>query len=268
MIYTVSDLRTEYTARQISSLVRQGHLIRAGRYYLTAGTDEPVVAALTAGVRPTCLTAARHHGLWVPPGAKRHVYARRAQRIPAGWVAHGWTHAWPEPDPVASPVLMLEHACRCLDPLDVGILADSALREGHVHAADIAAIRRTAPRAVGRVLDQVSALAESGTETKVRLFFQLRGVPVRAQVQIPGIGRVDLLVGRRWIIECDSRAHHTGATVYAYDRARDFSAIEQGYITTRLTYGMVFGRWDATTSRLTRIIRSRQHLVDPARRAC
>lgn len=268
MIYTVNDLRSEYTARQISSLVGQGHLIRAGRYYLTEGTDEAVVAALTAGVRPTCLTAARHYGLWVPPVVGWHVYARRERAIPTRWVGHGWNHAWPEPDPVASPALMLEHAGRCLDPLDVGILADSALREGHLHAADIAAIRRTAPRAVGRVLDRVSTLAESGTETKVRLFFQLRRVPVRAQVQIPGIGRVDLLVGRRWIIECDSRAHHTGATVYAYDRARDFSATEQGYITTRLTYGMVFGQWDATTSRLTRIVRSRQHLVDPARRAC
>ena len=224
-----------------------------------------MAAALRAGTRPTCRTAAKHHGLWVPPGDGQHVYARRSHSIPTGWVGHGWTHAWPESGPVASPALLLEHAGRCLDPLDVGILADSALREGRLHTADIAAIRRTAPRAVQRVLARASALAESGTESKVRLFFQLARVPVRAQVRIPGVGRVDLLVGRRWIIECDSRAHHTGASVYAYDRARDFSAVKQGYITTRLTYGMVFGEWEETTSSLTRIVRSRQHLVDPAR---
>src|SRR5699024_4198688 len=117
---------------------------------------------------------------------------------------------------------------RCLDPMDVGILADSALHQELVHEADNAMIRRAAPRAMHRVLDRTSALAESGTETKVRLYFQLKRVPVRAQVRIPGVGRVDLLVGNRWIIECDSKEHHTGSSQYEYDRERDGAAVDLG----------------------------------------
>lgn len=265
MIYTTTELRADYSRRHIDLLVREGTLARAGHYLVTQGTEEAVVAALRAGARPTCLTAAKHHGLWLPPGKDRHVYTRRGLRVPDAWATHGWTRNWPEPDPVASPGLLLEHASRCLDRLDVGILADSALREGKLDEADVAAVARTAPPGVARVLDRVSSLAESGTESKVRLFFQLRRVPVRAQVEIPGVGRVDLLVGHRWIVECDSRAHHTGESAYEYDRARDICSAELGYATSRLTHGMVFGEWDQTVGRLDRIIASRQHLVPPER---
>lgn len=265
MIYRQPDLRAEYSRRQIESLVKAGQLARAGRYYVTAGTDDGVTAALRHGARATCLTAAKHHGLWVPPGSGRHVYTRRDRPVPKGWVTHGWSRSWPEPDPVASPALLLEHASRCLDPLDVGILADSALREGALHDADVAMIRRRAPRSVHRVLDRASPLAESGTESKVRLHLQLRSVPVRAQVEIPGVGRVDLLVGERWIIECDSRAHHTGESRYESDRERDVSGLGQGYFTTRLTHGMVFGQWEQTTTRLDSVLASGQHLVGPGR---
>lgn len=263
MIYTYAQLRTEHSRRGIDSLVREGQLIRAGRLFVTADTDEAVVAALGHGARATCLTAAKYHKLWVPPGSGRHVYTRRGREVPQGWVTHGRTEAWPEPDPVASPSLLLLHATRCLDPLDVGILADSALRQGEVHEADIAMIRRHSPRDMHRVLDRTSPSAESGTESKVRLYFQLRRVPVRSQVEIPGVGRVDLLVGHRWIIECDSKAHHTGEAKYEYDRERDAASLDQGYFTTRLTHGMVFGQWAQTTDRLDRVVASRQHLIRP-----
>lgn len=211
MIHTYTDLRRDHSRRHIGTLLVAGRLRRVGTHYVDpeAEIDEVVLEALGLGIRPTCLTAAKHHGLWVPPGTERHGYARRRPTYPEGWVAHGWTAAWPEPDP-----------------------GDEA---------------------------------ESGTETKVRLFFQLRSVPVRAQVQIPGVGRVDLLVGRRWIVECDSRAHHTGEEQYEKDRRRDISAVERGYFTTRLTHGMVFRRWEKTTQRLRAVIRSGQHLVEPAR---
>lgn len=265
MIHTAGELRSEYSRREIHALVEHGRLLRAGRYYATTDTDDRVVTALRARVRPTCLTAARHHGLWVPPGPGQHVYVHRARALPPGWIGHGWHQTWPETEPVASPELLLTHACRCLSPLDVGVLADSALREGTLDPADVAAIRRAAPRDARRVLERATPAAESGTETRVRLFFQLRGVPVRPQVWIPGVGRVDLLVGCRWILECDSRAHHTGEVQYEYDRARDLNAAQRGYTTSRLTHGMVFGEWEATTQQLLTILRSGRHLIEPSR---
>lgn len=263
MFYTYPQLRSQHSRRGIDSLVDGGQLIRAGRFFAVPGTDEAAVAAAQHGARATCLTAAKYHDLWVPPGPGRHVYTRRSAEVPQGWITHGRTEAWPEPDPVASPALLLQHATRCLEPLDVGILADSALHQRVMHEADIAMIRRAAPRGMHRVLDLASPLGESGTESKVRLYFQLRRVPVRAQVEIPGVGRVDLVVGHRWIIECDSRAHHTGEAKYEYDRERDAAAVDRGYFTTRLTYGMVFGQWTQTTERLDRVVAARQHLIRP-----
>lgn len=266
MLYTYTQLRREpYSRRTIDKLVDAGTLRRAGRFFASRSVDDAVVEALSQGLRPTCLTAAEHHGLWLPPGSGTHVYGRRRVELPEPYVDHGWNRVWPEHLPVASQALLIEHAARCLDPLDVGILADSALRQGKLHESQLDAIRASVPRPVSRVLARASASAESGTESKVRLYLQLRNIPVRSQVEIPGVGRVDLLVGRRWIIELDSRAHHTGESVYEYDRERDGSAVELGYFTTRLTHLMVFGQWARTQTRLAEIAASRQHLVAPER---
>ncbi|WP_156811811.1 hypothetical protein [Janibacter hoylei] len=102
MIYTSRQVHARVTAREISRVIASGRLIRAGRYYVTPDTAEGVRAALAAGLRPTCVTAAEEHGLWVPPVAGWHVYARRGSPG-AGWVGHGWHPSWPESGPIASP---------------------------------------------------------------------------------------------------------------------------------------------------------------------
>lgn len=258
-------LRQEWqgSARELAAAVSRGELLRAGRYYVSPDTAVEVREALAAGLRPTCLTAAKEHGLWLPQEHGRHVYARRATPG-AGWVGHGWHESWPESEAVASPRLLLEHASACLDPLDLGILADSALHQGLVSAPEIAALVSSAPRRAARVLARVSGLSQSGTESKVRLFLQLHNVTMTPQVQIAGVGRVDNLAGRRWIIECDSRAHHTGEETYTKDRARDLRALELGYFTSRLTHHMCFGGWSRTSQTLLRVIRSGRHAHDPA----
>lgn len=263
MIYTHAQLRAEHSRREIERAVASGQLERAGRVYVVPGTDDAVVAALRHGARATCLTAARHHGMWTPPGPGRHVYTRRGSGVPGPWVTHGFHRNWPETDLVASPQLLIEHAARCLDPLHVGILAESALHLELLHEADVAAVSRSAPRPVQRVLGRANPLAESGTESKVRLHLELRHVPVTPQVRIDDVGRVDLLIGRRWILECDSRAHHTDEAAYAKDRGRDIRAIRRGYMPSRLTYAMCFGGWDDTVEWLDAVIASGQHLIPP-----
>lgn len=264
MIYTRDQWQG--SARELSGAVAKGEVARAGRYYVTPDTPPEIREALAHGMRPTCVTAAREHGLWLPPGRGHHVYVRRSAVGP-GWVGHGWHQRWPEEAPVASPRLLLEHALTCLDPLDVGILADSALHQELVSADDVADLANVAPRGVARVLTRASGEAQSGTESKVRLFLQLQNVTVTPQAHIDGVGWVDNLVGRRWIIECDSREHHTGEETYAKDRKRDLRALELGYFTSRLTHWMTFGGWRRTSQTLLRVIRSGRHLEDPARYA-
>lgn len=109
--------------------------------------------------------------------------------------------------------------------------------------------------------------AESGTESRVRLLFALKGVTVEPQVVIESVGRVDLRVGRSWIIECDSRTHHDSAGAYATDRRRDKSAGVLGYLTTRLTYQDVEDSWPTTRAQLLAILRAGEHLRSPEDRA-
>lgn len=266
MIYTYAQLRADHSRREIDHAVDTGQLERAGRHFVLPGTDDAVVAALRKGARATCLSAARHHGIWTPPGPGRHVYTRRGSATNSAWVTHGYHHSWPEEDAVATPALLLEHATRCVEPLDVGILAESALHLKLLDEADVAAIRNASPRRVQRVLNRANRLAESGTESKVRLHLELRRVPVRPQVEIDGVGRVDLLIGESWILECDSKSHHRDEAAYEADRARDFRAAARGYRTNRLTYDMCFAGWEETTVWLAQMVATGEHLIPPAER--
>lgn len=266
MIYTHRQLREEHSRREIAAAVDAGQLVRAGGHYATPDTDDAIVAALRQGARTTCLTAARHHGIWTPPGPGRHVYTRRGRATNSAWISHGYHHGWPEEDLVASPALLVEHAARCVEPLHVGILAESALHKELLHEADVAAICRTSPRQVQRVLSRANGLAESGTESKVRLHLELGHIPVQAQVEIDGVGRVDLLIGESWILECDSKAHHTDEKAYETDRGRDFRAVALGYVRNRLTYDMCFAGWDETVVWLAQRVATGDHLITPAER--
>lgn len=267
-IYTRTQVYERLSRRQAQIAVTRGALVAAGRWFADPGTDAKTLSALRLGARPTCLTAAEHHGLWVPPHRGTHVMVRRppeAATWPRDVITHGYLRRWPEVGAVASVPLLLEHASRCVEPLDLGILVDSALHQGLLTETEVESLARVAPHRAQPVLSRATGLAESGTESKVRLFFALKGVHVEVQKKFDGVGRVDLLVGRRWIIELDSRAHHTGEDVYEYDRGRDLTSLDGGYITSRITYKMVFVEWGATSQTLTSILRSGQHLIDPRR---
>ncbi|MEZ5085910.1 MAG: DUF559 domain-containing protein [Tessaracoccus sp.] len=102
--------------------------------------------------------------------------------------------------------------------------------------------------------------AESGSETRVRLFFQQRNVPVRPQAWLEGIDRVDLVVGDRLIVESDSAAYHRSIEDYENDRRRDLAARMQGFETVRLSYHQIWRDWEATRSSLLRLLQARKHI--------
>ncbi|MFJ4158821.1 DUF559 domain-containing protein [Microbacterium testaceum] len=76
--------------------------------------------------------------------------------------------------------------------------------------------------------------AESGPETIVRLMLRSLGLRWEAQVRIPLVGRVDFVVAKWLIIECDSKAHHSSWDAQREDRRRDRAAAAAGYGTLRL----------------------------------
>ncbi|SEE61112.1 type IV toxin-antitoxin system AbiEi family antitoxin domain-containing protein [Ruania alba] len=228
-------------------------------WYATYDADPDAVAAIQAGARLTCLSAARFHGLWVPPFEGLHVYARRGA-VPLGHSRHGpYLDAWPEQGPVASLGLCLQHATQCLPPEGAAVLFESALNSGHLTVADLPALFESVPRTIRRKIGVLSLRSESGTETRLARWFRSRRVSFRQQVEIDGVGRVDFVVGRSWIVEADSKAHHTALRNYENDRRRDLPASRMGYRITRLSYSQVWRDWDDTRDQLAAMLATRQH---------
>lgn len=138
----------------------------------------------------------------------------------------------------------LRCAARRLDDEELLVVLDSVRNLELRSLAELETLLATQPRRVRRVLAR-SGLAESGTETLVRSRLRARGVSVRSQVVIRGVGRVDLLVGRCLVIEVDSIQHHTSLRAYEADRERDRRLRALGYTPIRLTYRQVVQDWPA-----------------------
>jgi very-short-patch-repair endonuclease len=143
------------------------------------------------------------------------------------------------------------------------IVLESACNQRLVSTATVRELIAECPIPVAEQLARFDPRSESGSETKVRLFLVRLGYPVRPQVFIPGVGRVDLLVGKSLIIECDSHAHHTGETNYRVDRSRDLNATAGGYRVLRLAWEQIFLTWAATQGLLVTHLRTRRYRQPP-----
>lgn len=273
-------------------------LHRAQPWYFTDEAPADLIAILRLGVRPTCLDAAALHGLWVPPRFENvHVFRPRLARGRRTATRHGdvstpipeavplrrhggaapvrprkpvpFLHhapalrAWPGNDPVPDLRTVLDHSARCLPAVDAATLFESALERREISRAGAGQIISALPCGRRESLSRIRADAGSGTETAVRWWFESLTVPIRAQVQIRQVGRVDLLLGSSWIIECDSRSFHDNPKQYATDRARDLVLQSYGYHVTRLTWQQVFVTWEETQKMLLTILRRGTHRDPP-----
>jgi very-short-patch-repair endonuclease len=118
-----------------------------------------------------------------------------------------------------------------------------------------------------RILNRAVTTSESGTETLVRTRLQRRGIKLRCQVRIGGVGRVDLLVGDRLIIEVDGKEHHDDPDAFTRDRRRDLAALSRGYATIRLSYRQVMYEWPEAERQILALIRRDEHLWRARHRA-
>lgn len=293
-----SDLTQRGIARQqLLEWIGNGSVRRVGRWFVTERAPTDLVALIERGVRPTCLDAASLHGLFVPLHDGVHVYRPRsaaepvpvnktgftqirrrfdiesAQFVPVdsdrlhghGLVQHSpGLRSWPGSDPVPDLDLLLNHAARCLPSVKAAVLFESALNKGLITQHDKDRLLACLPQRFSRPLSRVRSDAESGTETAVRWWVESLRVPVRPQVVIPTVGRVDLLIGNSWVIECDSAQFHDDLEQYQRDRARDLRLRALGYTVTRLTWEQVFLQWGETEQMLLGVIRRRDHRRRPA----
>lgn len=259
-----SELRElGFTDKERRLQLEAGIITRVGAFYVTSRAPAALLTFLEAGVRPTCFTAAVLHELWVPLHEHAHVFRPRGvdlEMLDEDWIEHGrGLRSWPDVSPIADLPLTLEHAARCASARDAAILFESAVQQRKISLERARRIVEGLPQRVRDPLRRIDPRAESGTETAVRWWFESRRVPATPQVHIAGVGRVDLKVGRSWIIECDSTKHHDNPAQYHEDRGRDLRLRAKGFTVTRLTWEQVFLDWKETEQELLQCIRRRDH---------
>lgn len=226
--------------------------LRQGWYAISTAHPD-VVAAVSSGGCLSCVSALGVYGVWTPPEGRLHVrFARHEQRARHRNLGCSYPKDLPIIWPVDEPRVAWHGVPHCLDEEEIIAVTDSALRMGMIDSTDLAALSR-------RLQAMVDPRAESGTESLVRLRLVKEGIRVRPQVVIPGVGRVDMLVGERLIIECDSVSHHTSLSNYRNDRRRDRSSLALGYITMRLTWEDVMFRWDEVLQDILAVVRKDRH---------
>lgn len=69
----------------------------------------------------------------------------------------------------------------------------------------------------------------------MRMILRSVGIHARVQRPIAGVGRVDLLVGDRFVIETDGRTWHSDKNSFEKDKRRDLALAEAGYFVLRLS---------------------------------
>lgn len=250
----------------IGRAVETGDLVRLRRgWYGTPETNSQITCAVRAGGSLSCASALVVHGVWMRQVRQLHVaFASGAHRsTPATAVAH-WSGDAGADGPLENPLHAFRRFSRCGSPLDVVIAADSLLNLGLVTLREIDSVLRNTARG-RRQLERVDGSAESGTETMVRVRLRARGIDLRTQVPIAGVGRVDFVLGDRLVIEVDGREWHDEESQFEKDRARDARLVAMGYIVMRFTYRRVMFDLAAVEREILAVVRAGEHRRRPVR---
>lgn len=261
-IYTRPELLGHVSRRQLDGLVAGGQLLVLRRgVYASAQLAEPIQRAVRAGGRLACISAGESFGLWRPPDPRVHAHFDRAGSRARGEVVRHW---WPVVDAVERTrtglLDTLAHVVRCQPrPFAVAVL-DSAMHEGLVTLAEIDRVLTRVPARHRMQLATLDALAESGVESLIRVALMGAGLRCESQVTIPGVGRVDLLVEGRVIVEVDGRRWHNGQQ--SRDYARDLAAQAAGFAVVRADYAHAIAHSDPVVGAVRRALRRPRHLVE------
>lgn len=217
--------------------------------------DPALLAAVRVGGVASCGSAAKLLGreLLTPLG-RIHVTVPRdhADAGESGVVVH--RRDVPVNGFVTSAARTAADCARCLPWLDALVVLDAFLREGldrddvlaHLWGRGCARAREAVRRADGR--------AESSGETVARVVLEDAGFTVQPQVYVPGVGRLDLLVEGRVVVEVDGYAYHSTPEPFTRDRRRDARLSALGYRVLRFTWRDVVTRPEYVVAVVTAVL--------------
>ncbi|WP_162621890.1 hypothetical protein [Microbacterium suaedae] len=250
--YSYQDLRADGMTREtIRASVDVGLLFHARRdVYVRREYSDRVLRAARVGGRVDCVSMLRENDVYVfaaedslhvqIPRHRSRLRSPRRRGTPLDRTAHRIVVHWRD-DPsdadslFADPVHALARAVGCQPVRPAIATLDSALNTGFISEHQLDAVFAMIPLRRHSIRAAIDGRAEAGPETFARLLCRTFGVSVELQVDIAGVGRVDLVVDGWIIVECDSRAFHGGWEMQERDRRRDLAAARLGYTTLRPT---------------------------------
>lgn len=261
-IRTVQQMReTGWHRESLRSAVQSGELFRVRRgYYAFPDAPPELMRCVRVGGLATGPTALPYLGLWKPLDSKLHVvvpaHARllrdpdhRMQRLaPESPVHVHWRSGPVQPTmlrftPLADVTTALVHVVECCTDENAVAVLDSALHTRLLVRSDLERLRTELPGHRAGLIGDVNGRAEAGGESLVRYRLHLAGYHVEVQVRIDGVGRVDLLVEGRLVVEVDGRATHDTAEQFEADRRRDRELSIQHLAHLRFTYRQIMLEW-------------------------
>jgi very-short-patch-repair endonuclease len=240
--------------RALRAAVENGYLVRARRgHYALPETDAHVLEAVRLGGRLACVSAAAHVGVFVLDNTFAHIHVGpTASRLRAphdrfqllsarnrdGVELH-WGRLL---DPVAGTEYSvglpdaLAQILRCQEPRFAIASLDNALHRRLIPPHALTGIFAALPGDLQRLRPLIDARSESGQETVLRFIVREAGFDFEIQVEINGVGRIDMIVEGRIAVEADSRQFHDGWEAHVRDRTRDCDLAMRGYMSLRVLY--------------------------------
>ncbi|WP_066039038.1 type IV toxin-antitoxin system AbiEi family antitoxin domain-containing protein [Herbiconiux solani] len=259
---------------EVRAAVRRGDVLRIRQGWLALPTaDREVVAAVRVGGALTCTSLLTRLGVWCAPDPRLHVRVPQSTGHVGSPTERGRPLRPHDPvtihrpawggsitSPVDGVVASLRNAMLCQERLDAIVSLDSALNKKLITMSMLSDLVAPLPAKCQALAKLVDPGAQSGLETKARVRLHGRRIRVRSQVEIAGVGRIDLLVGDRLVLELDGYQWHSSRTAFEDDRRRDLALKELGYIVIRLSYAQVMYDWPACETVILEIVRRREHM--------
>ncbi len=242
------------TGPALTVAVRRRDLVRLRRdHYALPTAPQDIRQAVRVGGRLTCTSALRHYGIFALDDGFTQIHVcrdmsrlrhprRRAEPLGDdnrdGITLHWTGLAAPESasEVAVGVVDALVCAVRCQHPWFAVASLDNALFLGVIDKDGVDAVFRRLPASHQHLRALVDGRAESGQESVLRMIVREAGLSYELQVTFDGIGRVDMVVEGRLVLEADSRLAHDGWAKQVRDRSRDLALAERGLMTLRPLY--------------------------------
>lgn len=259
------DIRAAgYTINDVRSAIGRGYVRRIRRTWLVSPRADPAaVKAVDAGGGLTCLSEASRAGLWTPDHTDLHVSVRptSSARKPSATTFH-WSpgpmpvarHAWREP-----LINVLAHVATCVAREHALAVWESALRKRLVTRDELTQVAWKGPRA-RELAELASLLSDSGLETYVVERLRPFGLSLRQQVLLEG-HRVDILIGRRLVVQVDGFEFHHDAKDRRRDISHDARLALRGYTVLRFDYAQILFGWPQVESTILTAVAQGRHVA-------